>query len=133
MNDDDQRREHDRRHAEPDRKTPPRGEPDAAETGTPEAVKKAAEARQAKKARLEQVRGRGVDWVRPTDLLVQSSGKLAGRGIYFNAEQGRRLRKPLITGARAVSERAKRLPPVTAFGRRGATQDGPVRSGVGMR
>ena len=75
----------------------------------------------------------GVEWVRPTDLLVRSSGTLAGRGIEFNSEQGRRFRSSLVTGARSVSERAKRLPPLSAFGRRGQHVEGPARSGVGMR
>ena len=39
----------------------------------------------------------------------------------------------MATGARAVSERGKRLPPLSAFGRRGQHVEGPARSGVGMR
>ena len=100
-------------------------------TSTPEAVRAAQVARDDKQHAI--VRGRGVEWVRPTDLLVRSSGTLAGRGIEFNSEQGRRLRSSLVTGARSVSERAKRLPPLSAFGRRGQHVEGPARSGVGMR
>ena len=106
--------------------------PEPAEmAGTPDAVKQAETAR--RPVELDQVRGRGVEWVRPTDLIVRSSGTLAGRGIEFNSEQGRRVRSTLATGARSVSERAKRLPPLSAFGRRGQHVEGPARSGVGMR
>ena len=101
--------------------------------GTPDAVKQETARLLAVRERLDRVRGRGVEWVRPTDLIVRSSGTLAGRGIEFNNEQGRRFRSTLAVGARLVSERAKRLPPLSAFGRRGQHVEGPARSGVGMR
>ncbi len=106
--------------------------PDQAETaGTPDAVKQAETARPT--VRLDEVRGRGVEWVRPTDLLVRGGGNLAGRGISFNVEQHRRVRLTLAEGARAVSERARRLPPLSAFGRPSPQSAGAARSGVGMR
>lgn len=106
--------------------------PEPAEmAGTPDAVKQAETAR--RPVELDQVRGRGVDWVRPTDLLVRGSGNLAGRGITFNVEQHRRVRATLTTGARAVSKRARRLPPVSAFGRHSPQPTVAARSGVGMR
>ncbi|GAA3040099.1 hypothetical protein [Microbacterium dextranolyticum] len=108
-------------------------EAEALEAGTPDAIKQKSARRDALQERLNRVRGRGVDWVRPTDLFVRSSGNLAGRGIEFQAVQGRRFRSTLAMGARSVSERAKRLPPVSAFGRRGQHVEGPARSGVGMR
>ena len=135
MSTDDLMREQPPRRIEPEQT--PKPDPEAAEAaevaGTPDAVKQQTARRDAVRERMDQVRGRGVEWVRPTDLIVRSSGTLAGRGIEFNSEQGRRFRSSLAAGARSVSERAKRLPPLSAFGRRGATQDGPARSGVGMR
>lgn len=134
MSTDDLMREPPPRRIEPEQAKKPDAETEAVEVGgTPEAVKQASARRDAVRERMDQVRGRGVEWVRPTDLLMRSSGTLAGRGIEFNSEQGRRLRSTLATGARSVSERAKRLPPLSAFGRRGQHVEGPARSGVGMR
>ena len=69
-------------------------------------------------------KARGVEWVRPSDLLVSRSARLAGRGIDFQAELSRRARRrpgqtyrATRTGMRTMSERARRLPPATAFGR----------------
>ena len=38
-------------------------------------------------------KARGVEWVRPSDLLVSRSARLAGRGIDFQAELSRRARR----------------------------------------
>lgn len=134
MSTDDLMREQPPRRIEPEQTKKPETETEAAEVaGTSEAVKQQAARRDAVRERIDQVRGRGVEWVRPTDLIVRSSGTLAGRGIEVNGEQGRRFRSTLVTGARSVSERAKRLPPLSAFGRRGQHVEGPARSGVGMR
>ena len=135
MNDENRMREQHRQHPEPE---PPRerNDPNPAETteaaGTPDAVKDA-ESRKAAKEKLAQVRGRGVDWVRPTDLLARGGGTLSRRGIDRTAEMNRHVRAPIEKGARWVAERAKRLPPLSAFGRRGGAEQGPRRSGVGMR
>ncbi len=112
-------------------------------TGTPEAVKEAelsktaakemAVKKKAAKKNLTDVRGRGVDWVRASDLVAQGTGALSRRGIDFTERTNRRTRTGIVKGARWVGARARRLPPLSAFGRRGATQDGPARSGVGMR
>lgn len=92
----------------------------------------------AKKARA------GVEWVRPTDLMAFRSARIAGRGIDFQAELARRARRVpgqayraardgARSGARFVSERARRLPPVTAFGRGGGERFSWVsRSGIGL-
>lgn len=86
----------------------------------------------------------GVEWVRPTDLLAARTGRVAGQGIDFHAELARRTRRApgqayrgvrtvARSGARAVSERARRLPPVTAFGRGGSPRHSWVsRSGIGL-
>jgi|SRR5690606_24275836 len=86
----------------------------------------------------------GVEWVRPTDLMVLRSARMAGRGIDFQAELARRARRMpgqtfratrigARSGARFVSERARKLPPVTAFGRGGGERFSWVsRSGIGL-
>jgi hypothetical protein len=80
---------------------------------------------------------RGVMWVRPSELMSMASAHAAGRGIDFHAELGRRARAPMgqavATSRRAISERARRLPPVTAFGRRSSSPAGATRSGIGLR
>lgn len=135
MNDEDRMRE--QHHSEPEPPPPARNDPNAAETtepaGTPDAVKEAALSRKAAKEKLARVRGRGVDWVRPTDLLAQGGGALSRRGIDRTADMNRLVRAPIEKGARWVAERAKRLPSLSAFGRRGGTEQGPRRSGVGMK
>lgn len=80
---------------------------------------------------------RGVVWVRPSELMSMASARAAGRGIDFHAELARRARAPMgqaaATSRPAISERARRLPPVTAFGRRSASPAGATRSGIGLR
>ncbi len=80
---------------------------------------------------------RGVVWVRPSELMSMVSARAAGRGINFHAELARRARTPLgqavATSRRTISERARRLPPVTAFGRRSPSPAGATRSGIGLR
>ncbi|GAB2991644.1 hypothetical protein [Actinotalea caeni] len=124
------------RHAEPEQARIPREDPNPAEdaeaAGTPDAVKDAASRRHATE-RLAKVRGRGVDWVRPTDLMAQSGGVVPRRGIDLTAAASRRVRAPLVKGAQWLGERARGLPPLSAFGRRGGPDQGQVRSGVGMR
>jgi hypothetical protein len=75
----------------------------------------------------------GMDWVRPSDLFTQAGSRAAGRGIDFQAELARRARRLSVQGVassrRAVSERARRLPPVTAFGTRSAPESAAVRTG----
>lgn len=132
MSTDDLMRERPPRRIEPEQAKKP--DTEAVERAeTPDSAKQETARRQAVRERLDRVRGRGVEWVRPTDLIVRSTGTLAGRGIEFNSEQGRRFRSTLAVGARSVSERARRLPPLSAFGRRGQHVERPARSGVGMR
>lgn len=101
---------------------------------TPDAVRAAEVARrrgQVEKAATDQKTGRGVEWVRVNDLIARQTSPLAGRGISFQAELSRSARHPIAT-TRQVADRARRLPPVSAFGRRSPGQRGPTRSGVGM-
>lgn len=86
----------------------------------------------------------GVEWVRPTDLIASRSARIAGRGIDFQADLARRSRRVpgqayratrtgVRTGVRFVSERARKLPPVTAFGRgSGEHYSWVSRSGIGL-
>jgi len=86
----------------------------------------------------------GVEWVRPTDLLAARTGRVAGQGIDFYAELTRRTRQApgqayrgvrtvARSSARVVSERSRRLPPVTAFARSGSPRHSWVsRSGIGL-
>ena len=86
---------------------------------------------------------RGVEWVRPTDLMARHSAALAGRGIDFEVELTRRTRnlpaQAVRAGRRRISdaqsveaERARRLPPVSDFGRSGGSQSWVTRSGIGL-
>lgn len=106
---------------------------EAIRDGTPDSVKQPPRsspdrARQV----LGQVRGRGVDWVRPSDLIARGGSRLAWRGMDFQTRQGYRLRSALASPARAVSGRARRLPPASAFGRPSSSPVGAVRGSVGM-
>ncbi|WP_350351634.1 hypothetical protein ABS642_21090 [Microbacterium sp. A8/3-1] len=74
--------------------------------------------------------GRGVDWVRPTDLMVRSGSRVAGAGISFQAELHRRTRDAATTSIRGIAERARRLPPASAFGH-GSSRRGTERGAVG--
>ena len=105
--------------------------PESVAATTPEAVRAAQVARNDKRHAL--VCARGVEWVRPTDLMARHSAAIAGRGIDFQTELARRARAPLAAGMRRLNERVRKLPPISAFGQRGAAQTAPVRSGVGMR
>ncbi|HMR50655.1 MAG TPA: hypothetical protein PKE40_15475 [Arachnia sp.] len=105
-------------------------EPGVEASTTPEAVRAAQVARTEKQHAV--VRGRGVEWVRPTDLMARHSANVAGRGLDFQAELARRTRAPLRVGMQAARDRARRLPPITAFGRRAVTTSTPIRPGVGM-
>ena len=97
---------------------------------TPEAVRAAQVARDDKQHTL--VRGRGVEWVRPTDLIARHSAHAAGRGLDFQAELARRTRTPIGAGVRRLGDRARRLPPISAFGRSTAPVSQVSRAGVSM-
>jgi len=109
----------------------PRERPDPVEaTSTPEAVRAAQVARDDKQHAL--VRGRGVEWVRPTDLIARHSAHAAGRGLDFQAELARRNRTPIGAGVRRLGDRARRLPPISAFGRSSTPASQMSRPGVSM-
>ena len=59
----------------------------------------------------------GITWIRASDLLSSGSGRVAGRGLDFETEAVRRLRRSTASTRRAIRERADQLPPLSAFGR----------------
>ena len=133
--------DHDPQH-EPRERSP---EPDTSRTAT-ETVEKVEAPEAVQAAKTARLRGnndqtptqgagrrvRGVEWVRPTDLLTRHGAALAGRGIDFEVELARRTRTTTTTGLRGLGDRARRLPPPSAFGRSQTTQATPSMPGVGM-
>ncbi len=87
-------------------------------TSTPDALRAAQVTRDDKNHAI--TRGRGLEWVRPTDLIARHSAQAAGRGLDFQAELARRTRTPIGAGVRHLRDRARRLPPTSAFGRSSA-------------
>jgi len=62
----------------------------------------------------------GLEWVRASDLLSIGGGRVAGRGIDFETELARRLRRAPSAVRRTMRERADRLPPLSEFGQSSA-------------
>lgn len=128
--------DHDPRRPDADERAPGQGSarmaPETVEkTEAPDAVRAARASRRRgiewPRPAAEARRARGVEWVRPTDLVARHGAALAGRGIDFEVELARRTRTPVTTGARQLGERARRLPPLSAFGRSSTSQDAPSR------
>lgn len=78
----------------------------------------------------ERFRARGVEWVRPTDLLARHGARLAGNGIDFQSGMAYRSRQAALARVRSLTDRAKRLPPLSAFGRSSAVSSSE-RSALG--
>ncbi|WP_191089804.1 hypothetical protein [Nesterenkonia ebinurensis] len=144
--------DHARHHREQHRQRPAETKPDRTasepqeKTSTPDAVRVAKVARGDNGEKTTQHAGRrarGVDWVRPTDLMARHSAALAGRGIDFEVELARRTRRlsgqVAQAGGRGIksvgttlSERARRLPDVSEFGRGSRSRSWVTRSGIGL-
>lgn len=138
---------HERHQHAPEPDTTPASSERADRTETPEAVQAARISRpdsDTSPAGASVRRTRGVEWVRPTDLMARHGAALAGRGIDFEVELARRTRsipgqavrasRRQISDEQAVeTERARRLPPVSDFGRSGGSQSWVTRSGIGLR
>lgn len=108
----------------------------AGATGTPDAIEASHTSRRVDPAvdpalSRERRVGRGVEWVRPTDLMARTGSRVAGAGIDFQADMARRSRHAATTSARALAVRARRLPPVSAFGR-GHADRATTRDAVGI-
>ena len=99
------------------------------ETAQAEEITDAAEAVEVEQ-KLEEHRARGIEWVRPTDLIARNTASLAGRGIDLEVEMSRKAREPVVAGLRNLGDRAKRLSPLSAFGH-GARHHVPTRAAVG--
>lgn len=80
--------------------------------------------------KLDAHRARGIEWVRPTDLIARNSALLAGRGIDMEVEMSRQARAPLVDGLRNLGDRTRRLSPLSSFGH-GARHHAPTRAAVG--
>ena len=96
--------------------------------------------------------GRGVTWVRPSDLMTQAGGRIAGAGISFEAELARRARRApvsaVVASRRAIRarhaerenlhrgagrDRVSRLPELSEFGQsRRRPYSWVTRSGIGL-
>lgn len=101
--------------------------------------------------------GRGVTWVRPSDLMTQAGGRIAGAGISFEAELARRARRAPVTAVaasgralrarqagrehvgrrlpsgRVARDRVSRLPELSEFGQsRRRPYSWVTRSGIGL-
>ena len=87
--------QHERRRPIPE---PERERELAESTGTPDAVGAAHIRRDDQEHTPAGRRARGVEWVRPTDLIARHSASLSGRGIDFEAELARRARVAADTG-----------------------------------
>ncbi len=98
----------------------------------PEAVEAASVQRRRPRAGIDPsaYRGRGVEWVRPTDLIARGSSRLAGAGINFQTELRRRTFEVTAASARGIADRARHLPPLSAFGH-GNSRHGAERGAIG--
>lgn len=74
-------------------------------------------------------------WMRPTELVPAVTGRVAGQGLDLESSIARRARALPTQGVaatrRAISDRALRLPPVTAFGSSRRAHGAVRRSGIG--
>lgn len=59
---------------------------------------------------------RSVTWMRISDAVAMSSGKVAGRGLNLEAALVRSIRRQPAITRRAISERTHRLAPLSSFG-----------------
>ncbi|MGA4508291.1 hypothetical protein ACQB6R_04585 [Propionibacteriaceae bacterium G1746] len=68
---------------------------------------------------------RGVDWVRPSDLMARAGGAISQRGIDVQDTLSRHARYGIAAGAERVAAQARRLPPLSAFGREEPVAEAP--------
>lgn len=71
----------------------------------------------------------GIEWVPPVELAMRAGGTATAAAVRANGKAVTELRRRGAAAARGALERARHLPPVTAFGRRART--GP-RHGIGL-
>ncbi|MBE4696190.1 hypothetical protein [Brevibacterium casei] len=105
--------------------------PDPAAGMAPEAIQAADVDREKQPADSVDVEKptRGVDWVRASDLLSRGSGSLSRRGIDLDAKLARGTRHGIAVSAkyfgRQIAAGARRLPPLSAFGREEPAPESP--------
>ena len=101
-------------------------------TSAPEAVEAASVQSHSRSTGIDPAfyRGRGVEWVRPTDLIARGGSRVAGAGFNFQTELRRRTYQATATSARGIAERARHLPPLSAFGH-GISRRGSERGAIG--
>ncbi|MGO2824390.1 hypothetical protein [Brachybacterium alimentarium] len=108
---------HDPQQQRPPDPSPTPERPEVSAVMAPEAIQ-AADVDRDQQAELDTEKPtRGVDWVRPSDLMARAGGALSRRGIDFQADLALRARTGIATGAKHLAASAKRLPPLSAFGR----------------
>lgn len=112
----------------------PKQNPAAEATGAPEAIGAADVAHDPDQtaAGVGSRRARGVDWVRPNDLLARGSGRVSRAAIDFNTYLAQQSQKGIVTGAKWLGAQARKLPHPSMFGR-GHDRTGADRSPVGMQ
>ncbi len=71
-----------------------------------------------------------VGHVQPCPLLARHGARLAGNGIDFQSGMAYRSRQAALARVRSLTDRAKRLPPLSAFGRSSAVSSSE-RSALG--
>lgn len=101
--------------------------------GLPEAIEAASVEHQRNSVGINPAsyRGRGVEWVRTTDLIARGSSRVAGAGINFQTELRRRTFEVTAASARSIAERARHLPQLSAFGR-GSSRQRVERGAIGI-
>lgn len=80
---------------------------------------------------------RAVVWMRPTELMTTTTGRVVGRGIDFQAELARRTRALPVQAAAAtrhgIRERTRHLAPLSAFGNSGVHHSSLGRDAIGRQ
>lgn len=78
---------------------------------------------------------RAVVWMRPTELIPTTTGRVVGRGIDFQAELARRTRALPVQAAAStqhgIRERTRYLAPLSAFGNSGVHHSSLGRDAIG--
>lgn len=74
----------------------------------------------------------GIVWIRASDLLNPGTGRIVGRGLDFETELARRMRRVPATTRRAIRERTAQRPPLSEFGQQNA-HPSVARYGLGRR
>lgn len=114
--------------SQPDTVEPP-AQPEPEARAVPEAVEAADVDRERETVAPDLERpARGVDWVRPSDLISRAGAVLSRKGIDFQDELFQRARTGIGAGAKRAVASARRLPALSWFGRE---EPAPEARGLG--